>query len=468
MKPTFVWEIQQRVKKTILKYEMIPPDTRVLLAVSGGPDSMVLTHIVSELMDEMGFQTRLCHVNHNLRGKESMEDEQFVVQQTKPYVLPLTVRRFNWDEVEDVKQGNLEENARKLRYAKLIHTSIEFDCTPILTGHTRSDQAETVLHRMIRSTGISGLGGIQPVRRDMEIPIARPLLDITRDEVLQYAKEAGLTYRQDSMNEDLQYTRVRIRQSLLPILRDEFNPNIEDALANLANVARDEEQFWQFRLLDLISNLGEGNQVSPADRMIFLDYHPAEQRRIIREYARRISLDISSKQIEDVMEQLKHSTPQSEIQLNQGFRFFRRYDEFFIAKPSEKVQPVLEHRLQIPGTTKIDELNIEIFAEISPVNVVPLDRQDESIGSFDADRITDPVIVRTRLEGDAIVPLGMKGRKKVKKILQEHRVPQEQRDRVPIICMNDEIVWVGGYCVSEKYRVTGETEKVLQMRIERI
>ncbi|RJP31356.1 MAG: tRNA lysidine(34) synthetase TilS [Candidatus Omnitrophota bacterium] len=436
---------------------------RVLLAVSGGLDSTVLADVFFQLQTLLRIKCRLCHVNHGLRGEEAYADERFVVSLADRYDFPLTIRRFEDDEVKQIRNGNLEENARELRYRKLVQTAEELDCNQIATAHTASDQAETVLHRLMRGAGISGLAAIQPIRVDLGIPIIRPMLFHTHKEVYQYAKETALRFRIDSMNEDLRFTRVRIRKQLIPLLRNEFNPQIENALTELANQAEEEERFWKNHIHSQIQKIGNATPPSPTNRLAFLALSLAEQRRILRVYFHEVGITTYRIHIHDCLSLLTGNNPQAEIHLPGGKRLIRRYDIFFITAHETKIECTREHTLHIPGTTILREFGVEMRAELQPIGVISLTGQKEYTAKFDADKIQKPIIVRSRMDGDTIQPLGMAGRKKVKKILQEKKIPRERRDRIPLICFGNEIAWIVGGCSSEKFRVTDVTHMVLHL-----
>lgn len=443
---------------------MVDKGGRVLLAVSGGADSTVMVDSLSQLSESLYVDFYVCHVNHGLRGDEANRDEEFVIELCERYNLPLTVRRFDPDEVERVRQGNVEEEARNLRYTKLAHTAQELGCERIATAHTLSDQAETVLHRMIRACGLSGLCGIWPIQADWDAAIIRPLIEIRREEVLRYAQERSLSFRNDSMNDDPAFTRVRIRQTLLPALA-EFNPNVAEALSQLAAAAQSEERFWWERIDELKRKIGSAQENDPADRALLLELSEAEQRRLLRIYAIENGLEPSFSHIEAAIEMLYSAKAQSELHLSSQTHLYRRYNRIFFAPPLPAVSPLDEMILNVPGETAIDAIGVEILAEIHPAKVRHILASGARVAQFDAAKIRQPITARSRREGDFIQPLGMIGAKKVKKILQEHRAPLEERDRIPIICFGGEIAWVVGCAQSDLFKIDDATETILRLTV---
>ena len=455
----------EKLQATLLTYGVSLLQRRVLVAVSGGPDSCVLLDALARLAGEWGMQLRICHVHHGLRGEEAMEDQRHVAELAERYDLSLTVRRFDADEVERIRAGNLEELARELRYHKLAHTAQELNCHYIATGHTRSDQAETVLHRLIRSCGLSGLSAIHPVAYWQGETFIRPLLRHTREEILHYAREADLTFRTDSMNLDPRFTRIRIRQQLLPLLQDAFNPNIEESLSQLAELAREEDVFWDKHLEDLAARVGSATPEHPADRIALMALSKAEQRRLLRRIFRLQGIEAGMNHVEEALQLLAGGKPQGEIHLPGGKRLYRRYDGFYLAEATVALTDTRTNPLAIPGITPIPALGIQVQAEILPANLVALKPKEKRSARFDAAKVQHPVVIRTRLEGDAIQPLGMEGTKKLKKIFQEKRIALEARDRVPIICFGDTVAWVVGLCESERFRVESSSQSILKLTV---
>lgn len=453
----------EKLARTLARHGILLHGKRVLTAVSGGPDSMVLLDALVQLRSIVRFDLRACHVNHGLRGEDAGLDEQLVIERAGVLEIPLTVRRFEAEEIQRVREGNLEEEARELRYRLLAHTARELNCDFIATGHTRSDQAETLLHRLVRSCGLAGLASIHPVREWHGETVIRPLIGHSREEVLEYARETQLRYGNDSMNEDTSFTRARIRKRLLPMLKADFNPNIEESLGQLAELALDEERFWDRHLRSVMPRVGAAHPDNPSDRIQLLKLTKAEQRRVLRALLKAHGAEPGMGQIEDALQIMYGDKPQGELHFADGLRLLRRYDDFYITRADPAAGSVPQYSLEIPGVTRSPELGVEIRAEILPANLVALRNEDVHTARFDADTIPSPAVLRTRLDGDVIQPLGMEGAKKVKKILQERKVHLEARDRAPIVCFGNEVAWIVGLCESHRFRVTSKTTRILKM-----
>lgn len=466
MNDSFTYQFQQLVRNTLERSIHFRPFKDILLAaVSGGPDSVVLLDVLFVLRETLRFGLQVCHVNHGLRGRDAGEDESFVIELSERYGLDVSICRFTTGEIETVQRENLEESARELRYQKLMQTAVEQNCTYIATGHTRSDQAETVLHRIVRSTGLAGLAGILPVRRDLRVPVIRPLLNTGREQIVRYIKEKNLDFRQDSMNLDPQFTRVRIRKKLLPLIKKEFNLQIEDALAHLASLAQDEEEFWKTYVENLHLRIGEASENLPANRRRFLHLSRVEQTRLLRYYCENRGIEPSWLQIENALELLTGERPQSETHLSADLRLYRRYDEFYFAPPLDLHEIIQEYPIQIPGITKIAELGIKTETVILPAKNHSIKPQENHTAEFDADKARRPIVLRTRREGDVIRPLGLNGTKKIKKIFQEKRISLERREHIPLLCFDEDVAWIAGFCLSETYRVDATTKNVLLVSI---
>lgn len=455
----------KKVEQYLLSLPIELKSKKLLIALSGGVDSCVLLDVLCHLKKELGFEVAACHVNHNLRGEASNADETFVIQRTREYDIPLTVRRFDHEDVERMYDGNLEEQARELRYQRLAHTAEELNYHYTATGHTKSDQAETVLHRIIRSSGLSGLSGIHPVCFIYQNTVIRPLLCHSRKAVMEYADLQSLPYRHDEMNDDPQFTRVKIRTELLPLLKQDYNPKLEESLSKLANVCHDEELFWDIYLNKLSGEFGSVTEEHPGDRNSFLKLSRAEQRRLIRYWLKQRKVDSSFIQIDHAIQLLEREKPQAEIHFLAKVCLIRRYDQFFFGNKKDSTQIQINKPIPIPGKIVIPELQLEVITELVAANVLQLGKTATWETSIDYALVKEGLSVRTWQEGDRIQALGMEGTKPLKKIWQENKIPLENRHRIPIVCHQNDIVWIPGLCESERYKITTQSEMSIQITI---
>ena len=264
--------VLERVRKTITRYNMLPRGGRIAVAVSGGPDSVCLLHVLVELARSFEVSLAVAHLNHQLRGAESDDDENFVAGLAASLGLPFHRAAADVAAVHD----NLEQAGRRAR--RDFFAGLTAD--RIALGHTRDDQAETVLFRLLRGSGLRGLAGIYPVTAGGYI---RPLIDVTRADVIEFLRARGLSWREDASNLDACFARNRIRGSLLPQLTRDWNPKIAESLAHLAHLAHDEERWWRTYIDDLASGIllprAEGIEVRASD---LTELAPAVSRRLLR------------------------------------------------------------------------------------------------------------------------------------------------------------------------------------------
>ena len=230
-----------RIADFATRHAMFLHGARIGVAVSGGADSVFLLHVLRELAPQWNLALSVVHIEHGIRGAASLADAEFVRSLAASFGLPFHLHTANVAAEPD----NLEQAARRARTAFYRSLIAARTLDRIATGHTRSDQAETVLYRILRGSGLAGLAGILPVTDE---GLVRPLLEVTRGEIEAWLRERGIQWREDETNQDRAYARNRLRHEILPLLAENFNPRLEDALANLATLARDEEDYWQSQL----------------------------------------------------------------------------------------------------------------------------------------------------------------------------------------------------------------------------
>ncbi len=406
---------------------MLPEGSRVIAAVSGGADSVCLVHVLRELGCDL---TGIAHLNHKLRGEASDQDEQFVGELARSLGLPFHTASASIREL----LGNLEQNARRARrefFSELIAAGY---ATRIALGHTRDDQAETVLFRLLRGSGLSGLAGILPVT---DQGLIRPLLGVGRADVLLYLRERGLAWREDATNQCSDFARNRIRQSLLPQLAQEWNPGITVALNRLADVAYEEENWWQrevSRLAPDLLRVSDGAVELCVRGLASLDRAPL--RRVIRHalgLAKGSLTGIEYGHIESVASLIASDTGSGRVTLP-GVMAVRSFDWLLLAKPSA----LRSHK---PGM-RIDAPGIYPWPESKPL--IKLEILSDPPNSYTCDTLeTSSVDLELRgwRVGDRYRPLGRSGETKIKELFQKARIPSWRRSSWPILTGNGKILW---------------------------
>jgi tRNA(Ile)-lysidine synthase len=458
-----------KVKRLIDNHHMLSAGDKVIAACSGGPDSLALVHILMRLRSEYDFCIFVAHVDHMLRGGESAEDARFVAKFCKEnglhcYQAAVNVPAF-------MRESGLcaEEAARNLRYQFLYEAAKEAGCAKIATGHHQDDQAETVLLHLLRGAGSGGIRGMRPVNG----AIIRPLLAVTRNEINDYCSQHRLCVRHDSTNSTTEYLRNRIRLQLLPLLETTYNPEIKSALLRTACIVGEENDFIRGEA----GKLWDSAAVCDRDKIrLFIEpvknSHVAVQREIFRlaiEKKQGNLRGISFDHVEKLIQMLQRGRVGALFVLPGGTVVRRGYREMLIgenpAGMSESPSGIHPpgYLLNIPGTTWVPELAIEIAAQISHAPQV----NSKTAAMFDWEQVQFPLYVRTRTVGDRFWPNGLDGSKKLKEFFIDSKIPQEIRDTIPLVCDREGILWVAGYRHSGRARVTGGTQRILVLHINK-
>ena len=532
--------LAERVLHHIQRDELLKPGERVGVAVSGGIDSVSLLRLLLEVRGELGIVLSVVHFNHKLRGAESDADEQFVARLAREHDLEFIC------DGDDVAQHAAEEHvsvetaARELRYGffrSLLeqdeadpqgpkpplsnsdrNRSAESAAPPmaarlnkILTGHTLDDQAETVLMRIIRGSGLRGLGGIHPriaIENDAGEScgeIVRPLLPFRRHELEHYLNDIGQPWREDATNSDESFTRNRVRKLLVPLLEKEFNPAVAENLSELAEIARGEEDYWDNELAgwmgtavhwsepewartssadDLVQIGGiskpalraesaqETARAEPedlqskidnapwlvmnasVDRLWFLGEPIAVQRRVVKAIGEEAGIPLEFKHVEEILRfASEEGKSGKELSLPLGWKVVRRPEELqFVTPDLRGPAPASEnydYALSVPGQTAVPEAGFAIEVQCVPAAERESYNPDQLL---DADSLPRLLRVRNWRAGDRFWPAHSKSPKKVKELLQQIHVEQPQRRSWPLVASVDEIFWMRGFPVPAKFR----------------
>lgn len=479
----------QQMHRFILQHAMIENDETVLVAVSGGTDSLALLYGLHALRVQLNCHLHVAHLNHGLRP-DADADAEFVRQHATRLKLPFTGNTVELPRL--IKQWNLSVEAagRKARYQFYENVAKEICATKVALGHHKDDTAETVLMNLLRGAGATGLKGIAPVR---EVPcdmgssqatpfIIRPLAGFTRQEIEAFLASMSLTPRHDSTNTDKRYLRNRIRHELVPLLERNYNPNIKIGLSRTAEVLGAESEYLDTAAREAFEacRLGqrrsesEARDLSPTapvnlvlDRVVFLQYHIALQRRILRHSISEMLGQVSDfyfQHCEAILNLTTGDAPNAVLPLPNGLQFRRAYQQLiFERKPGETGD--FAYPLVVPGKTFISALNAEItvhLGDILPSDGIHLpDSRFEAV--FDYEAIHLPLTVRNRRQGDRFQPYGMRGTKKIKDFLIDAKVPRCERDSLPMLIHGDEILWLIGYTTSERFKIQPQTRKYLHL-----
>ena len=453
-------DLRARVRQTL------PPGVPIGVAVSGGADSVCLFLLLREISD-----VSIVHVNHQLRGDESNADEAFVYALAARFNVPVHVKRVDLQPQE----GNIEENARNARYTffrELIDSKI---IDAVATGHTQSDQAETVLFRLLRGAHLAGLSGIHPIAPG---PIIRPLLGISRHEVEQFLVDAGELWRNDSSNESLAFHRNRIRHQLLPELKRDWNPEIERTLAHVAVLAFDEERFWADWLCRNVHQFLEfrGN-IALASASKLTDQPVAVARRLVRRAIEHVkgnlhAIDFSH--VEAILNLARRAEGDGRLQTPQ-VDVYRSFDWIRFAPLAVGDQVAARNQqtvCQVPGRAFLALPNIVVDLEVveneqfSAVGETAIESARVKKYELDWDRVLsigNELWLRTWKPGDQYARVAQ-SECKLKTMFQEGRIPLWERGTWPIITVASQIVWSREFGPAAEVAAHSDTRRVLKIR----
>ncbi len=462
--------IMREVRRTIVEHGMLKETKKLVLAVSGGPDSVALFAVFLLLKEEFGLSLTLAHFNHGLRGKESDADEKFVQRLAEENRIPCMVGKTGACQLGPGRGLSLEDAARRLRFRFLDETFERLGADRIALGHTADDQAETVMMRLLRGAGATGLRGILPVR---EVRYIRPLLNIWRHQILKFLSERNLSFREDRSNRDLRFLRNRMRHQLLPLLSEQYNPRIKERLVSLANILTEEDRYLD-RVLDgelasLVVDRKSGKVVFARGPFLALDR--AMRFRALRWALQQVggSLDgIGYRHLIQALDVIEGPRPSKRIIFPRGLILERGYESFAVKKTGElekAIPSTYSYPLRFPGATRIPEAGLTLVADIKKPEEVKLPLTCSMVACLDLARLGPSLRVRSIRPGDRFQPLGMRGRKKLQDLLVDAKVPRCQRGVVPVVAAGKEIVWVVGHRIAEQFKVTPATRDILRLEV---
>lgn len=435
-----------KFNNTIKKYNLLEGGETVVVGVSGGVDSMTLLHLLGRFVKKSAGKLVMAHLHHGLRGDEADRDEAFLRNVAKKTNLPLLSRRMNVKRMAAADKLNLHDAARKARYNFFNDVLKEVGGDRIAVGHNADDQAETVMMRIIRGTGIKGLAAIPPERGT----IIRPLIDLTRDEITSYAVEHGIGYVEDSSNRDTGYMRNRLRHELMPILK-KYNPAVCRELNLLSSMARDMDYFISNEAARefnrLVRAIGPENDFS-LDVTAFNQLPSSLKGKVIFLGLERISgsqAGFYSSHIKNIEALISDGRSGLTVNLPGKISAFIEYGKVVFTRSHSENRLQYSYNLNVSGETIIPEAGIKLSAEKIDFYYDMINSSGRNVIYIDMRKIPSPLKVRNFRDGDRIRLRGMKGRKKVKDFFIDEKIPRRIRKNVPILVSGDEIQWIVGY-----------------------
>jgi len=478
------------VEATIKAHSMIGTGDSVLVGVSGGPDSIALLHIILSLAQRFSLRVAVAHLNHCLRQKDSDDDAEFVASLARKLDLPCYIKKEDVRKYRLEKKLSLEEAARIVRYRFFESIAEKYMFNKIALGHNADDNAELVIMNLLRGSGPVGISGIPPVRNG---EIIRPLIKLTKSEILEFLAVNKLKFVSDKSNNDQRYLRNRIRHHLIPHLKSSYNKRIVETINRFASIIRSEEE-WIDDLINPIFNksvlTAENNSVTLSISSIN-KLHIAAQRRIIRKAIaeikgnlRRISFlhidSVSSLLINsghafghiDLPDRVWIKRDGDTVSFSRGKRVLRDLDK----KLSDENKLSFEYRILkpeagfkeeiFPMSLLIKELGLNIgFSKIEIENLSDIHHAGHNVAFFDTDKLSFPLVLRNFRPGDRFQPFGMSGTQKVKKYFINNKVTRAQRAKCPILLSREKIMWVVGYRIDDFFKVKQSTRNILKMEV---
>lgn len=462
--------MKDKIVKYIEEKKLIKKGERILVALSGGPDSVCLIHLLIDISKEYDLKIGAAHINHMIRGTEADKDENYVIELCKKLNVEYFVKRVDINKISNENSISTEMAGREERYKFFDEIRTKYSYDKIALAHNSNDQAETILMRMMRGSGLEGLVGIKASRDDIYI---RPILCSSRDEIEKYCRDNSLIPRIDESNLENIYSRNKVRLELIPYIKENFNSDIINTVNRLGLLLSKDEEFINEYVERSIDEYCTFNEKLNINKKLFSQKEALVSRTLKKALVMfsKKHIDFEMKHIYDIIT-LQNSKTGLKISLPHRLEAFNIYGDIEVRYINrEKMTLNKEQSILIEKESSynyqgiFNNYNVE-FQIISNNGNIEFS-EDSLVKYFDYDKISKNIQIRMRRNGDKIKPLGMKGSKKIKDLFIDFKIPRNDRDFIPIVCFDNEIAWAVGVRTSEEFKINKYTKNILRIKFIR-
>lgn len=463
-----------RIKKEFIKFindnKLINVGDGIVVGLSGGPDSVCLLNLLVSIKEEFNLKLAAVHINHMLRGDAANEDEEFCLKLCKELDVDFFSERIDVNKYSKENNLSSETAGREVRYNTFNKIMYQKGFNKIATAHNANDQAETIIMRMMRGTGLEGLCGIPVIRENRYI---RPILFMERKDIEAYCEEIEIEARIDKSNLERIYSRNKVRLDIIPYMKDNFNIDVISAINRMSILLQEDNEYILSEVETIYKENVQKDERSSLIKNDIFKLNNSIKKRIIRRVIKDIcgnKYDIEMKHIEDII-QLSRNKTGKQIDLPNNVVAINEYGD--IRVKLRDVNELIEEKQHVLSKEKILHNKIQFNSYIVEFNVTESDNKwkysnNSLIKHFDFDKINGNIIIRYRKNGDKIIPLGLNGSKKVKDVFIDMKIPKEKRDFIPIVEFGGDIAWIVGVKLSDKYKVDVNTKNILKIQFKLI
>lgn len=440
--------IIEKALKKIKEKNLVEKNDRIVLGCSGGPDSIFLLEVFLKIKEEYNLTLALAHINHLYRGAEADRDENFVRDLGEKNGIQVFVKRKSMELMAKEEKITLEEAGREIRYSFFDEVLEKINGNKVALAHNLDDQIETFLFRLIRGSSLEGLEGIND-RRDKYI---RPINEIYKSEIIDYLDTNNILYVVDSTNLENDYTRNSIRLDLIPFIEKRYNPKFKEKINSLLNEIREVNEILEVDYSKYIFENTLSAQELINEKSFYI------KGKIINYYLNKNGVSVSRRKIENIINILS-SGGSKKIKLDKSCTLIKEYDKIFVENGKIAEKEVKEIRMTVPGEAEFGSYIISAFRETK--------KRDNNSSEFTTNlKEGDELLIRGRVQGDVMIPIGMDNYKKLKEIMINSKVPKDERGKIPVILLDNEIVWAAGVKKSKKFISEKESENIV-LRLRR-